>query len=872
MTGKRLAILSLLLLPLLWLWPCVFGGRTFVPYDLAQFPPVSLGATPEQLAQAKDGANFDVTEVPVWFLPELTLARDELRAGRLPVWNPHARTGAPLHAHGLIGLCYPVNWLALFADDPAGRLAWVAWVNLALGGLLAFGLLRALGCTLLPAWFGAILFELAAPMATNAFFWMRLASFVWLPGVLWAVLVVARAERLQARQLGALAGAFALTWLGGFPPFAATTTVLGGAFAAWLGLARARERGLAPARTLALRLAAGFTLGAMLAMPQVLPSLQFFPHSARPTTPAWLDIARSSFENHGLLGYWMPDAASHPSAQYETPYGQQNVLGLLLGTRVEGDKAALPNFNYTEYAVFVGQLGLLLALVGAIAGRGRHRGFAVAAWLVCLCLALFVPVVRLLFHLPLFQNVWPMRWLAPATIFVAWLAAIGLDRVLSAARRLPLVMAGAAAALALGMLLATPRPAAAHAEDRTQVLQRLAAKYACTTQDVVNHVQGVPPVPFDRFELAFARLAVEGRCAAWWLGGAAVWFALLALLRGERERRWLGIAAGAAAALQLGLHGATVTRGAAGATSVDTPVHAFLRERAAASAATGGFMIARASSAPDLPRQLPPGELMVRGVRDLHFYSHADARSLQPVRALLGEPAGERIAGKGYLTEALPPGAYSHALFDLLGVRYVLATEQYPGALRVGPAMPGFFVYERASALPRAFTVARARGCASDDEVMQQMLDPTWSPQTSAWALDGDVPRPPIAATIVPPPRDVRFVRDDPAHVELDVAAGSAPWLLLTDTFLPGWTATIDGEPVATVRANHAFRLVPLPERACRVSFAYRAPGLATGTLLAILATVALVVFMFATRGRDAATARSAPHSSGPGGRDETAA
>ena len=94
--------------------------------------------------------------MPVWFLPELELARDELRAGRLPTWNPHARAGAPLHAHGLIGLCYPPNWVALFSEDPAARLGLVAWINLALGGLLAFGLLRQLGLGVAGAFVGAI--------------------------------------------------------------------------------------------------------------------------------------------------------------------------------------------------------------------------------------------------------------------------------------------------------------------------------------------------------------------------------------------------------------------------------------------------------------------------------------------------------------------------------------------------------------------------------------------------------------------------------------------------------------------------------------------------------------------------------------------
>ena len=47
----RLAVLALLLLPLAVLWPCVFGGRTFVPFDLAAAPPSSCLLTDEQLAE-----------------------------------------------------------------------------------------------------------------------------------------------------------------------------------------------------------------------------------------------------------------------------------------------------------------------------------------------------------------------------------------------------------------------------------------------------------------------------------------------------------------------------------------------------------------------------------------------------------------------------------------------------------------------------------------------------------------------------------------------------------------------------------------------------------------------------------------------------
>src|SRR5690606_33438649 len=96
------------------------------------------------------------------------------------------------------------------------------------------GLLRELGVPVFAAWFGAAVFELSAPMATNAYFWMRLASFVWLPGVLWAMLRLARGDTTRPGALAATAGSFAATWLAGFPPFAATTSAFAGLWLLWL--------------------------------------------------------------------------------------------------------------------------------------------------------------------------------------------------------------------------------------------------------------------------------------------------------------------------------------------------------------------------------------------------------------------------------------------------------------------------------------------------------------------------------------------------------------------------------------------------------------------------------------------------------------
>lgn len=876
----QVAVLSLCLLPLLWLWPSVFGGRTFVPYDLAEFPPAGLGLSPEQYEATRDGANYDVTEPPPWFVPEMKLAGDELRCGRLPTWNPHARTGAPLHAHGLIGLCYPPNWIALFAADPASRLVLLAWISLALGGLFAFGLLRAVGLSVLPAWFGAMLFQLSGPMAANSFFWMRLASYVWLPGVLWALLCLARAGRMQPRPLCAVAVSFAMTWLGGFPPFAITTSVFAGFLSLWLVGERVAAGARAEAARLGLRLGCGLLLGALLAMPQVLPSMQFFAQSARTTDPQLADIAGSAFETYGLLGYLVPDLVSHPSLQAEMPYAI-SPMALLLNTRRLADGSqAHPNYNYTEYAVFVGTLGLLLACAGAALGRGRLRNFAITAFLLSMGLALFLPGVNLLFLLPVIKNVAPMRWLAPATLVVAWLAALGFDRLRETTRRLPQALAAAALGLAALVLFATSRPAA----DPAAAVQCIADRFGVAPEAVVKHVHPDHP-PFDRFARAFEHARLEGREAATWLALIGALLAGLAFARAPALRQGLLLAGCGLCVLQLGWHGATVTRGVT-RRPFDTDVHEFLRERAREASPGGGFAIVRASVEPTLPAQLPPGQLMVPGIRDLHFYTHYDAHSAEPIQQLLGPELGARTAAKGFLqlslpdalptpaeaeaakerNEPVPTYAFAspleHPLLDLLGVRYVLATEPLAHAgKRVGPELRGprgeLFVFERPRALPRAFTVNELRPLPTDAEVLRALVDPGFEPRDVACVLAADLTGSP-APRASGAARPVRFVRDVATAVALEVGAGDAPWLVLADTFLPGWVATIDGVETPILRANHSLRAVRLPAGACRVHFAYTCPGLRMGTMLAGIATAVLLAAVLYGRHRS-----RTPHAQG---------
>jgi uncharacterized membrane protein YfhO len=80
--------------------------------------------------------------------------------------------------------------------------------------------------------------------------------------------------------------------------------------------------------------------------------------------------------------------------------------------------------------------------------------------------------------------------------------------------------------------------------------------------------------------------------------------------------------------------------------------------------------------------------------------------------------------------------------------------------------------------------------------------------------------------------------------VVVTVTTAGPAWLVLTDTWFPGWRASIDGRPAPVVRANHAFRAVAVPGGAHRVVFTFRPRGLAAGAAISVTAAVIVSVLL----------------------------
>lgn len=844
-----LALLLLLALPLVILGPALFGDAVFLPFDPARFPPTATTLTQPQIDALDAHANMDVTEVPLTFEPELRFVRDELAQGRLPHWNPYARFGASLLATSVVGLLYPPNWCTLLALEPMRGFAWNAWLALALAGVLMFGFLRALGLAHAVALFGALAFAWSGTVSANLHFYQRVHALVWLPGMLWALHAMAKREGRARWQAGVgLALSLAMSWLAGFPAYAAAATLVAALFGLGLTVQTAREKGRAAALRLTRAMVTVSVLGLLLASVQLLPMFAFFPESNRNPHPSPDDIANQAFDPMGLLGYLFPHLFGSPTEA--APPARFSVLTWWMFSRaswVDG-RPFEPNYNSTEYAVFPGTCVVLLAIAGAWFAQARGRVVAILALALLGWLATAGAATAWLYGLPLFESVPPMRFMGPACLLVALLAALGADAAWRGRGRWlwwllgGVAIVGAGLAAALRISLGTWAPDAWLTHLTPDLLAHYRPRYPGVSEEIVQgmfreHVGEA---------LARARSSLGNASLAFALAG--VWLLALPWVRGfaRGPALWLLVAGVATVGELLGLAGGVLsvrTLPYAG----DTPILAFLREQRDASRARGGFTVIRGSEKEgQLPAALPPCLLVPERIRDLHAYTFVDAWS----HRLFAELYGAAHMIRGFWPSAFPDDErLRRPLFDLLGCRFVLSADPLVHAgVRVGPQLVSpdgkraFFVYERASALPRAFVVPALREVADDDAVVQAMVAPDLDPRAAVLVRNADAAD--LRRHVGAPgaeARTVRVVAETPTALSLEIDQGPAGFLVLSDSPMRGWTATVEGRDTPITRGNLCMRVLPLGADATRVEMRFATPRLPLGLGLTLLAAAALV-------------------------------
>ncbi|QPJ64943.1 MAG: YfhO family protein [Candidatus Nitrohelix vancouverensis] len=141
-------------------------------------------------------------------------------------------------------------------------------------------------------------------------------------------------------------------------------------------------------------------------------------------------------------------------------------------------------------------------------------------------------------------------------------------------------------------------------------------------------------------------------------------------------------------------------------------------------------------------------------------------------------------------------------------------------------------------ALPRAFMVSKARSggdpkasnvyfSESFDPLREVLLgEPFAQTETSGSPFEGEA----VSVTYAP------------NRVFVQTRQSQAGYLVLLDSYFPGWSARVDGTFIPVLRANYFYRAVFLPPGEHRVEFSYQPEGWGAGLMLSL--STLMLVFM----------------------------
>jgi hypothetical protein len=788
------------------------AGSKSMSWAVLAIPAFVLALFPEVVLEGRVFYERDVHLV--WYSQVESFVR-AVRGGSWPVWDPYVSFGHPMLANPNTQVLYPPTWLNLLLVPESAYVALtLLHVSFAAFGLYFFA--RRLGLGLPASLSASLLWAASGPLLSLVNVWHHLAGASWLP---WVLLAADRALGAPSLRGAALTGlALGAQVLAGSPDMSAFT----GLAVAALVLARLDSRAPfgAANRRRAATAALALLLGLGLAAGQLLPSLELARQSPRWNIDPGMR-AIGSLHPGALLKLLSPVPLA------ELPLDPVRGAALL--------DEGMPFLR----SLYLGgpALGLVLAALLGPPRRGRRFLALLGAGSLLFALGRHTPVYAAL--VMVFPPLRSLRYPSKAAVLVALsgalLAGMGVEawRDAAGARRRRWLLGIALPMAIVAVLLAAASRAAA---DPPGWLADL-----LLAEDVLHRT----------WRDSLAGPATSLRLAAAFSAAAA----LVCVLRVVRARWRSGLAATVVVLAMADLW-------AAGHGLNRTAPRTFYRFRPSAIDAVEQrdfsrlFVRSYPESRPLLGVENPykiagyPEELSLDAGRALG----ARLALMPPVGAawglfasyepdLLGlfpNPLAETVsrAGQAEGTPAyrryLELGAVTHLLaLDEHGVEGLTLLRTLPS-----PLVLPLRLFRVPEALSRTYVVGAAQ--VADGEAAHRILeDPAFDPRHGV-VLDSGAPA-------EEPPRftgESRILELRADRVRLEANASGPGFVVLVDTFDPGWRARVDGDEVPLLRANRVFRAVALPAGRHTVDLVYRPRSVLIGFALSAATLVGLLLVL----------------------------
>ncbi len=803
----RLATLAcvafLALLPFTLFFSVTLGDRSLIPFDnLYQWEPYRSQAGSQRIQPQNHLLSDLVLENYAW----KQFIIQSLQQGEVPLWNPYLFAGVPFLAAGQHSGLYPLS--VLYYILPLEKAyGWFTVLNLALAGIFMFVFMRALGIGRAGSTFAAVAYEMSGFMIVSVVFQMIIAAAAWLP------LILAMCERVirQSPGLGGrpasapwvLIGAVAIgmMFLAGHVEIMVYTALITALYCVWRLVVESRRRladrqrdsiGAFLARRagwLAVMAALGVGIGAV----QLAPLFELVQTSFRSGRSDFQQVLSYGFPAREALRWIMPNFFGS-----EAHHAYFDLFRLaVLPVDTPSGHTWWGMKNSVEGGAYVGILTLVFAGIATaqairqVAGHVLRRPHTSApaspsapAWFF-IALAFFS--IAFIFGTPLYAILYyglpginqlhsPFRWIWALTLCLSALAGIGMQTIINA----------------------QSAPPKAHNANRFAAAGIALIVLGVLTLGGISLVRLLWPSFEPLVERVFRSLAraEEG------FTGASMFFSYQALnagifafaLIGSGAIVWLaGRHAGRIgwAVLAIGLLVVDVNVAWAGFNpSVDPalfqrtpPSIAFLKQ--------DNSLYRITSYDPSSTKLFNANMPWLHGIQDIRGYDSIIPKRYTDYMSLI-EPQGELIYNR--IAPLTRPESLESPLLDLLNVKYVVTQDTistpgfrlvYDGPARGEPTR----IYQNTRAMPRAFTLPITSSMLTHD--FAQAVQ-TYDPRRYTM-IDADCGIDDLGCTLPYPadygPATVTVYKNN--EVWVDVQINRPAWLILTDSYFPGWRAFI---------------------------------------------------------------------------------
>jgi hypothetical protein len=738
------------------------------------------------------------------FIPQHEFVHQRILEGDFPLWNPHLDCGMPNLASIQGALLFPIQ-LLLSPLDPFHASGVAAFLKLFLAGWFTMLYLRRLGVSNSGAFLSGLVFSLCGFM------------IVWLGhphvnGAMWLPLLLYFVEKTFVSTSGQtthpLAAPALRAWIGLAMTFG--VMLLGGHpptaihiifMVVIYFLFRLAGQGWEQPFWRVLLLAGSLMVGLLLAAAQLLPFLEYYRHSSCGLSSASLVKWSQHLSASTLIHFLIPYYNGSPVKGFQD-------LSVLLGLD--------DPINFNERTAYAGILPLYLAMFAVACRRCRFTWFYLCVAVVSLLVVYGLPPFPALVHaLPVLRDIFQNRLLLFTAFSLAVLAGLGWDQL-------------------------------GRTENHRRAIWVLAAFWIAIAIGFGGVLWGIVGPEFAGLDPAHRHFLVRQvlLLAGGLLASGIVVFCAVS------GRRWLWVAIGlgwtAADLLCFGMgYNPAIPRDRY---YPATPAIDWLKQD------TSRFRVMGDNTV------LAPNTAAIYGLNDVRG---CDFMSVRRYEELITGKAGD------FWFYIKPVGPSMPESFQLLNVKYVLIPEPC-SVLPDGYDLVytnGIAIYRNNACMDRALAVFDHQVERNPAAILTRVRSKSFDPRRILWLEEE--PEPPAApvknpvATAVPA-ASVRITSYEPDEVSIEASLSRPGFLLLLDTYFPGWTAKVNGQPARIYRADYNFRAVSLPAGKSVVRFAYQPNSFRTGLMLSAAGLLVLGAAWFWSRKQPSPAGIDPPNANSP--------